>query len=331
MARKNPFANLTDDALPPVGGPALDYTIKGASRSLISSIDEMAARADSLLEGETIVELDPAVVDASFVQDRLDADETDFNDLLKAIRERGQDTPILVRPHPKAVGRYMVVFGHRRLKAAAALGRKVRAVVKDVKDRDHVVAQGQENSARANLSFIERSRFAANLVSLRFDEDNSTTLAALTIDKTTLSKMLSVAALPADVLNAIGAAKNVGRDRWYELKLLLDNPANMEAAQEFLRRADVLAGTSDDRFTGLVLHLKSMKSGKRPKAVAQKRNWAPDDGLLSAEIISDGKRFNLALKARGTEARAFGDYLSENLDRFYEAFRQNAGRATNGD
>ncbi|UXN76219.1 hypothetical protein N8D56_25850 (plasmid) [Devosia sp. A8/3-2] len=47
---------------------ALDYATKGATRSLLSSIDEMASQADKLLEGETIVELDPATIDDSFCQ-----------------------------------------------------------------------------------------------------------------------------------------------------------------------------------------------------------------------------------------------------------------------
>jgi hypothetical protein len=47
---------------------ALDYTVKGASRSIISTIDELAARADKLLEGETVVELDPESVDVSFAE-----------------------------------------------------------------------------------------------------------------------------------------------------------------------------------------------------------------------------------------------------------------------
>ena len=68
----------------------------------------------------------------------------------------------------------MVVFGHRRLRAAKQLGRNVRAVVKEMKDREHVITQGQENSARANLSFIEKAILtAANLARLHYDEDNA--------------------------------------------------------------------------------------------------------------------------------------------------------------
>ena len=214
MARKNPFANLMDDK--PAENPvALDYTVKGASRSIMSSIDELAERADKLLEGETLVEIDPAIVDASFVRDRLEDDPREFEDLLSSIRDRGQDTPILVRPHPKESGRYMVVFGHRRLDVARQLGRKVRAVVKSLDDRTHVIAQGQENSARASLSFIEKAVFAAKLLELDYDGDNATVLAALSIDKATLSKMLTLASLPAPILAAAGGAKSNGRDSWY--------------------------------------------------------------------------------------------------------------------
>ena len=72
MARKNPFAHVLDDSAAPADQSVVEYPIKGASRSLISSIDEIASRANSLLEGETVVELDPGIVDPSFVKDRLE-------------------------------------------------------------------------------------------------------------------------------------------------------------------------------------------------------------------------------------------------------------------
>lgn len=331
MARKNPFANLLDDGKSREAQPALDYAMKGASRSILSSIDELAARADKLIEGETIIDMDPSSIDVSFVQDRLVADDQEFNDLLDAMRERGQDSPILVRPHPSHSGRYMVVFGHRRLRAAKLLGRNVRAVIKELKDRDHVIAQGQENSARANLSFIEKAFFAANLARLKYDEDNAVILAALSIDRTTLSKMLSVAGLPLEILQAVGPAKGIGRDRWYELKLLLEKPSNHEAARRVISEDGFLNLSSDDRFNALMVRLRAAKIPVRGRSEPHKRIWAPEDGSLAAEMSAEGKRFTLALKARGTDARAFGEYLSENLAQFYEAFRQDTKSTRNGD
>lgn len=321
MARKNPFANLMDEK-PADNGVALDYTIKGASRSIISSIDELAERADRLLEGETMVELDPELVEGSFVRDRLEEDPQEFADLLAAIRERGQDTPILVRPHPQKSGRYMVVFGHRRLEIARQLGRKVRAVVKSMDDRTHVVAQGQENSARSNLSFIEKAIFARRLIELNYDGDNATVMAALAIDKTTLSKMLSVASLPSPILEVTQGAKGIGRDRWYDFKKLLERPANLEKVLDFISRTD-FSGLSGDAGFHVLLDAIKRKKPTAPEPRARRQSWIAPDRSVSAEATSNGKIYSLSLKSR--DAVGFGDYLSANLGKLYEDFRKKQG------
>lgn len=329
MARKNPFANLLTDDVPVQEQPALDYAVKGASKSFLSSLNEITARADKLMEGEPIVELDPDSVDPSFVKDRIDENEQEFNEILQAIRERGQDSPILVRPHPSVTGRYMVVFGHRRLKVAKILDRKVRAVIKEMKDREHVVAQGQENSARANLSFIEKALYASELARLRYDEDNAIVMTALSLDRTTLSKMLAVASIPEKVLRAIGPAKGIGRDRWYELKLLLDRPSNFDTAVEVVGDEGFAGLATDQRFVAVEKRLKVKQARSRNEP--SKHNWAPQDGSLAAEISAEGKKFTLAIRAKGRDAKAFGEYLSDNLDRLYDDFRNRMSATTNGD
>lgn len=318
MARKNPFMNIMGDAAPDDDKAILQYTNKGASKSLIHSLDELAAQADRLLEGEAVVDLDPEIIDGSFVRDRLEDDEQDFEELVTAIRDRGQDTPILVRPHPTTTGRYMVVFGHRRLRAAKALGRKVRVVVKDLKDSDHLVAQGQENSARANLSFLEKALFAAEIARRQFDGDNAIALSALSIDRATFSKMLAVATIPREVLDAVGAAKGIGRDRWYELKNLLEKPSSLEQASGFIQSEDFKGKTGDDRFNSLLAFVRSLGKQSRSKT-AKTQKWASDDKAVSADIRNDGKTYTFALKAK--DAGGFGDYIAENLAGLYQAYR----------
>jgi ParB family chromosome partitioning protein len=324
MARKNPFAHVMEEGRPEAGSPIPDYTIKGASRSILNSIDELASRADKLLEGETLVELDPDVIDVSFVKDRLADDDQEFEELVNAIRERGQDSPILVRPHPTADGRYMVVFGHRRLRAAKTLGRKVRAVIKAMRDQEHVVAQGQENAARANLSFIERAVFAGALSRLHYDNDNHIIMTALSLDRATLSKMLAVTSIPTEILQGIGAAKGIGRDRWYELKILLEKPSNLDKAMDFMADEALAGKTSDERFNSLVAHVKkTARTGRK----AQQKSWSLADANVSVTTKHAGKTFSLALKSK--DAAAFGNYLSENLEQLYQAFSQ--GEKGNGE
>lgn len=219
MARKDVLMNLTTPVPDrPKDTGSSNYAMRGASKSMLSSIGELsaqAARAEKLLDGGSIVELDTSLIDTSFVSDRMAGSDEAYTELLSAIREQGQDTPILVRPHPNDEDRYMVVFGHRRLRVAKELNRPVKAIIKKIDDAVHVIAQGQENSARDNLSFIERAVFAQKLIDL--DYDRETVQAALSTDNPMLTRMLSVTKrVPLNVIDIIGSAKAVGRDRWTE-------------------------------------------------------------------------------------------------------------------
>src|SRR3954470_17986990 len=100
----------------------------GAMGRSLGRIAHAAEEARAMVAaGDRVVELDPALIDPSFVSDRLATLPEDHANLVALIRERGQQVPILVRPHPERPGRYQVAYGHRRLRAAADLGRPVRA------------------------------------------------------------------------------------------------------------------------------------------------------------------------------------------------------------
>ncbi|MCO5073815.1 MAG: plasmid partitioning protein RepB [Rhizobiaceae bacterium] len=337
MARKNVFASVIEqdgDKAPDARAP-MDYVPTGASRTLLSSFTEMAEQAERLREGETIIEVDPELVDDSFARDRYDLDDPEYSaeyaQVRDAIRTHGQDTPALVRPHPRRAGSYMLVFGHLRKRIAIDLGRKLRVVVREMSDRDHIIAQGQENTGRANTSFIEKARFAANIVERKLDSDNSTVFEALRIDAATLSKMLAVASLPKNLLDRIGRAQKTGRDRWYELKQMLDRPGNLEIAMASLEESGFVDLRSDARFDLILSRLKSSKSRRRNSLQPAKRSWAPPDGRVAAEMIGDGKRYTIAIKAKGPDALAFGDYLSESLNDLYAAFRKAKSATKDGD
>lgn len=316
MARKNLLEGLAD--LPDTPSPSTAYPMRGAGKTLVRSLDELARQADKYLEGEVIVDLDPDQVDISFVQDRLAEDNEDFRDLVDAIRTRGQDTPILVRPQTDKPGRFQVVFGHRRLKAARELGRKVRAVIKPLDDRTHVIAQGQENSARANLSFIERALFARRLQDLGYDREVMS--AALAANAAALSKMVSVTdRIPTDIIRAIGDAPGIGRERWVELSLLIVRGDRQQKIKEIIEDDSFAALSSDARFLALLtgLTLKVRPARKKDDA-STKSTWQPQDKAVVAQISSGRTSFSLALKARN--ATGFGAFLSRQLDVLYAQY-----------
>ena len=335
MSRRGIFSDLTsDDRLTAVNSEAArarPVRAFGAFGSVTCEFDSLAAKAEVACEiearltaGEVVVELDPGEIDSSFVADRLSQDDEDFQALVRAIEERGQDSPILVRRHPTIDSRYQIAFGHRRLRAALALGRTVRAVVKQLTDRDLVLAQGQENSARANLSFIERALFAHRLEEI--GQDRETIMSALAVDKTVVSRMISVASkLPRSLVEAIGPAPGIGRDRWVELAGHYEKNGKDRGVDAITQTPSFAAASSNDRFEFVVAHLtattaesecESVVSRKKP---ADERAWTDTEGRRIASIKADKRKFYVAIDEKA--APGFGDYLLRQMDRLYASYQ----------
>lgn len=321
MARKDIFANITAADGPRTERKATPgYASRGASRSMISSLSELAEKAaiaDQALVGEIVAELDPSLIDKSFISDRMGEDEEAFQELIEAIRERGQDTPVLVRPHPTDKGRYQIVFGHRRVRAARILGRPVKAVVKHVSDVDHVIAQGQENSARENLSFIERAAFAHHLQAI--GHDRRTIQLALSIDGALLTRMLSVTArVPETIIQAIGAAKTIGRDRWLDLASAVEHPDALGQAEAAIKAEGFSGLASEERFERVAMAARNANKPRRQ--MRPSGHWQSDDAAVTAEFKGAGKSFSISLKSK--EAASFGRFIAENLERLHAEYRK---------
>lgn len=325
MSRKNPFASLDLAALnaEAQARPAPGYGMTGAAKTVVRSIEEMAESTKRLMEGEAIIELDPGLVDASPIADRLQDDEDEYVELRSAISTNGQSSPILVRPHPDVDGRYIVVFGHRRLRVARELGSRVRAVVKKLDDIASAIAQGQENSARSNLSFIERAFFARNLLEQGMTKD--VVKSAMGIDDAMLSKMLGVIeAVPHEIVSVLGACKKIGRDKWLSLRQLLLNPAHLEVARSYVASDDFVTLDPDKRFDILHEYMKRYQArsvARRPKKENPTMTWAAADAAASAKSVSRTK--SIVVEFSDAEGKAFGDWITRNLDTLYEAFRHN--------
>lgn len=324
MARRDIFRAIKEaDTSQADRAAAPGYAARGASKNMLASINELAAKAaqaEQAIEGEIVQEIDPDRIEDSFVSDRLTKDDAAFEELVNGIRERGQDTPILVRPHPNDKDRYQAVFGHRRLRAARQLGRKVKAVVRSVTDEEHVIAQGQENSARENLTFIERALFAQRLINR--GHERATVQTALSVDAPMLTRMLSVSGrVEEDLLLLIGPAKSIGRDRWLEFAQLYEKPSNRSAIPSLCQAAEFLAAGSEARFE---LLLGQLQKNERPRRASSdkptKAKWQPADKALAAELVDTGKTFSVAFKSK--DSARFGRFLAERLDALYGEFLQ---------
>ncbi len=331
MSRENPFAKLDMAAISASQTPTKPgYGMTGAAKTVVRSIEDMAENTKKLMEGEVIVDLDPQSIDASFVADRLSDDDEEFQELLEAIKQSGQTTPILVRPSSTDAKRYMVVFGHRRLKVARELGVPVKAIVKKLDDITSAIAQGQENAARSNLSFIERAYFAQNLVASGMTKE--TVRSSLAIDEAMLSKMLAVVeAIPAPVIQALGASKKIGRDKWLSLRQLVLAPALSKVAVEHASSAEFQKLPEAERFDVLHDYLRRYKaksSAKKPKTSVVLRDWNSRDRALNVVVKPKAKK--VAIELSNAEAKPFTDWLTSRMDRLYDEYKGSKNES-NGD
>nr|WP_254803840.1 plasmid partitioning protein RepB [Methylobacterium sp.]USU34615.1 plasmid partitioning protein RepB [Methylobacterium sp.] len=262
-----------------------------------------------------VVELDPNLCDPSAVADRVpDTTDAAFNAFVEQVREEGQHTPILVRRHPEAVGRYEIAYGSRRTRAARAIGVPVRAIVRELSDRELIIAQGSENLAREDLSYIERAHFARNMELAGIDRE--TILKAMGVHRPDLVNYLAIAeAIPAPVLSAIGPAPKIGRPRWLTLADRIKSaPASQVDAA--LASSDLAGKTSDERFAAVLAALSAVRKPPRRARVETLKN---SKGLKYASVERNAT--GLRVTVEDAAEPGFGDYLADRIPEILAAFR----------
>jgi ParB family chromosome partitioning protein len=293
---------------------AMGLSLGGLSRE----IEDARRLKESLGAADRVVEIEPDLIDSSFVSDRLGHDDGDegFQALMHSIEASGQQVPVLLRPHPEKAGRFQTAYGHRRVRAAARLGLRVQAIVRELSDTELVLAQGKENTERRDLSFIERAFFAHALVERGFER--GVVQEALSLHKAEMTRYLQVAqAVPHRVANAIGPAPKIGRPRWMVLADLLKTEAGtVKADDEITSERFRAAAGSDARFNLVLSRLQRKAAAKTGEA----RKIRDRQGRAVAVVsVTKGKtRVEFVDKI----AEGFEDFLGEELPRLLERFRQ---------
>ena len=300
-------------AEPPKRAPAGAVKAMGLSLgNLTREISEARQLAQNVADGERVIEIDPAKIEASPVSDRLSlgaqGDES-YLALVESLKTSGQQVPVLVRPHPDAAkagqGWFQSAYGHRRIRAARELGYPIKAIVRALSDADLVLAQGKENAERRDLSFIEKAFFAKAMLERGFER--SAAQQALAVDKTEMSRLLQVAdAIPQMLVRAIGPAPKAGRPRWMALGALLASEAAQHKAQDETYSPAFQAAGSDQRFALVFERL----SRKAAPALAG-RDIQSVDGAKIASVRRKGNTMLIEVPQGGDEG--FAEFLEGQL------------------
>ncbi len=275
---------------------------RGAVGALQSSLTKLQENA--------VQEIDASLIDDAGVEDRLGVDSAAQSQLRESLKTYGQQVPVLLRPHHKVAGRYEIVYGRRRLKALRDLGQPVKAMIRQLDDHALVMAQGQENSARQDLSFIEKASFAAQLAEQ--DYARQTIADALSIDLPMLSRMLKVGtAFPLPFLRQIGSAPGIGRDRWMALAKALEENNSRGHASAQMNTPEFAQLDSDARFEAVfdrATRSTPTKSAPKPKP----RTLRDTKGKALGDIKTTNK--GLTLNIASKDADGFDAWIGSNAE-----------------
>jgi ParB family chromosome partitioning protein len=130
------------------------------------------------------------------LQPRTDLGE--LEDLIASIKEKGVLEPLLVRPS-QVGGRYMIISGERRFRAAREAGlRDVPCIEMDVDDRGVAEIALIENLQRKDLSPFEEAEGLFALVE-RFGYTHEDVARKIGKSRSSVTESLSIAALPDEI------------------------------------------------------------------------------------------------------------------------------------
>jgi len=109
-------------------------------------------------QGTMVVRTPVDQVDVNPFQPRTDFNEEELQSLADSIGTQGLLQPILIRPHPEAIGRFQIVAGERRFRAAVKAGlTEIPSILRETSDSDAAVLALVENLQRQDLNPLEEA------------------------------------------------------------------------------------------------------------------------------------------------------------------------------
>jgi ParB family chromosome partitioning protein len=313
-------ASPVESGTQPIGSMLPAGNVAAPTKPAPFGLNRMATEHLQKPNTRYIQEIDPVLIDNGGPVDRIaDTDESADEALRASMLTTGQTTPVLLRPNPDAPGRFLVIYGRRRVRILASLGLKVKAVVRDdLSAQDLIVIQGLENSVRKDLSFLERARFLVAIE--REGYGRKVAMDALAIDRARASNYAKVGAtVPEEVALAIGPAPSVGRNRWVQFVEAFE--AHSDPVAEITKVLNDLdrAVSSDDRFNAAFGALKARRADTAQPGVdgeTEKVITLPGGNVDVPFATVKMGRINLSVTvpAKTQDQKEFKDHLASRIE-----------------
>jgi len=168
--------------------------LKGLGRGLDALL---SGNNDSMTAGESLQNLKIALLQPGKYQPRTRMDKESLAELAESIKAQGVMQPVLVRP--VSAGRYEIIAGERRWRAAQMAGlTEVPALIREVPDEDALAMSLIENIQREDLNPLEEALGIQRLIK-EFGMTHQAAGQALGSSRSAVSNLLRLLHLPAPV------------------------------------------------------------------------------------------------------------------------------------
>jgi ParB family chromosome partitioning protein len=183
-----------------------------------------------------------------------------LDELVQSIRAHGVLQPILARPHPDSAGRYQIVAGERRWRAAQQAGlHEIPVLLRDFSDLDAASAALVENLQRQDLNSIEEAEGYRTLTA-EFGLTQDAIASAIGKSRSHVANTLRLLNLPRSVQNDVRAGTlSAGHAR-----ALLAHPEPQRAALVVISRGLNVRQTESLASGATVRRAAGARTGRRP-------------------------------------------------------------------
>jgi len=277
---------------------------KALGRGLSSLLREVERPSAAGLEQIPLNSIDP-----NPFQPRREFREESLKELASSIRSSGLVQPVLLRHAPGGSGRYHLIAGERRWRAARLAGLEaVPAIVREINDKDALELALTENLLREDLNPLEVAH-AYESLHQKFGLNHSEIADRLGVNRSTVTNTLRLLRLALPVQEMI--AKGDLSPGHARALLGVDSTAT----QAKLARLILERGLSVRQIENMVAMGEGKPGQNKAKAVA------PTDPNTRAAVLELERALGTRVKIVGNAKRGkieISYYSAEDLNRVYD-------------
>jgi ParB family chromosome partitioning protein len=238
---------------------------QGLSQNVLSLL---AADSSTIVRPAAIRNIPVVKVDPNPNQPRLAMDKAGMDDLTASVKEHGVLQPILVRP--LADGRYQLIAGERRWRAASGAGLvSIPALIEDIDDETALEISVIENLQREDLSPMDEA-FIYDKMIRQHGYSIRKLAQKLGKDKGYLENRLRLADAPPEIRELVSVRKDT-LSHAYEL-LKVQDPKKRKRLAEMVSRGELSLVKLREKIEGAP---RARRSGATAKS-----KGAPADGSI---------------------------------------------------